>query len=302
MRRFFTIVCLMLVLSGCNAHSGGEVYHITREDRRDHETTAAATEPAETQTQEEETVAPAFPELVSEQTMQSEVTYDYLPLLETFFASGMYQASKEWRSFYLDNLQTGIADPELPPPYTSYGAENQDMVDKIDALCEKYDLDLIYNCVFDLDADAFHGTYYRVPVHCKTQDGVEIETVSHNYYDDGGYDFDGVAHIRGEDTLWNSVLNFRFYCFRADRFYDELQLLIPQREYLQWNYLTDDGVETVLFADEEYAYILAQRENCWYLVQVLNPGVAASASGGTTMSEEDLAAFAEVFDFTLVLE
>ena len=302
MRRILVIVCLLLLLTGCAAGSGGDVVSITREDRRDFETTAAATETPETKPQQEETVLPAFPEVTSEQAVETEVDYTYLPLLDSFFASDMYQASKEWRRFYLNNLQTGIADPELPPPYTSYGAENREMAEKIDELCENYSLSLIYDCVFDLDADAFYGPVYRVPVHCKTQNGVEIETLSHNYYADGGYDFEGVAHIRGEDTLWNYVLNFRFYCFRADRFYDELQLLLPQREYRQWSYITQNGVETVLFADEEYAYILAQRGDCWYLVQVLNPGVAASASGGTSMSEADLTAFAEVFDFTLVLK
>ena len=233
MRRILSIMCLLLVLSGCAASSGGDVASVTREYRRDFETTAAATEETETQQQLVETIMPAFPEITSEQAMETEVNYAYLPLLDDFFASDMYQASKEWRRFYLNNLQTGVADPELPPPYTSYGAENREMVEKIDELCETYCLSLIYDCVFNLDSDAFHGPVYRVPVHCRTQNGVEIETISHNYYSDGGYDFDGVAHIRGEDTLWNYVLNFRFYCFRADRFYDELQLLLPQRECCQ---------------------------------------------------------------------
>ncbi len=69
--------------------------------------------------------------------------------------------------------------------------------------------------------------------------------------------------------------------------------------YREWQYTTSSGVIVSLALGETKALVIADLENSFVAVNVLT-GSAGSDFGSSSVTEDDLEAFADLFDFSVI--
>ncbi len=69
--------------------------------------------------------------------------------------------------------------------------------------------------------------------------------------------------------------------------------------YREWQYTTKSGVPVSLALGETKALIIADRDNSFIVVNVL-AGTGDSGFGSSSITEQDLRSFADMFDFTKI--
>lgn len=214
--------------------------------------------------------------------------------LQGFDNSPNFQATKEWitfrESYDPDRAlmkaadQSGFAAPE---EYISYNCYTQEMVDKIDEICHTYKLKPLGICwteqmniqaMFDLlGIRGITGT-----------SGKNIVT-SGRYYQSGSFGADG------EVTL-SSLSHKIYYQFHSamKNTLDYVSLNVGNiGDFKEWSYKTQNGTEVLLALSSEKALILADRDDCFISVNILNP-----SEGESAMTAADLEAVADTFDLT----
>ena len=110
-------VALMLLLVGC-----GVLYVLRLQDMKIGE----------------ETVSQALP---SDSPSES-TTLDVISL-QGIQGSPTYLAAQEWLAYTQSYTPSGGDSWDSPPEYWAYSVQNQEMVDKLNAICEKYGLKII---------------------------------------------------------------------------------------------------------------------------------------------------------------
>lgn len=207
--------------------------------------------------------------------------------LQGWFGSPEYQAAADWQDFLnhyddggaldaIGNGDTGLSDRYLP-----YGVWTQEMAETLDTIAAKYGLALHQDSTIYDDTAAFLAV---------TGPFIDPALIYPGYaYPDGTFQCDG------DWTAADGVE--RGFQFRrtAKGVFDEVYLNIGDADaYRQWVYETTDGVPLLLAerVDGSHALILADRPESFVAVNIL----------GTEdpLSREDLEAFAEGIDFSLL--
>ena len=245
-------VALMLLLVGC-----GVLYVLRLQDMKIGE----------------ETVSQALP---SDSPSES-TTLDVISL-QGIQGSPTYLAAQEWLSYTQGYTPSGGNCWESDPEYWAYSVQSQEMVDKLNAICEKYGLKIIgkpwheqINCMPFL---ALLG----VDSLLKPDAEATLSIPAGRFFPGGSFT------IYGTLTLSGAEYPFTYHCVKKDVFYDVFGYLEPS-SVSQQNYTTADGVNVLLLKSSSSGMILVDREN-----QFLTLGIDGDAP---------LEQIAECFDFTV---
>ena len=245
-------VALMLLLVGC-----GVLYVLRLQDMKIGE----------------EPISQALP---SDSPSES-TTLDVISL-QGIQGSPTYLAAQEWLSYTQGYTSSGGDYWESDPEYWAYSVQSQEMVDKLNAICEKYGLKIIgkpwheqINCMPFL---ALLG----VDSLLKPDAEATLSIPAGRFFPGGSFT------IYGTLTLSGAEYPFTYHCVKKDVFYDVFGYLEPS-SVSQQNYTTADGVNVLLLKSSSSGMILVDREN-----QFLTLGIDGDAP---------LERIAECFDFTV---
>ena len=236
---------------------------------------------------------------------KNEITSDFISL-QGFVGSANYQAAKEWREFIESYDSDGkllkassLDDYQASTEYMAYNCYTQEIQKKIDEICAKYNLELLGPIYIEEHAENLFNTVGIKNIIC---DNTEAEIIlnSEYYYRDGTFSLSGVAAMKYEKIPWPYRINFEYRCVMKTAF-DEVILSIGDVEsYEQWNYTLKDGTEVLLALNEEKALLIADQEEYFVTVNILNPYAIDAIHGEQQMDKEALETFADIFIFDFV--
>lgn len=224
--------------------------------------------------------------------------------LEGYVGSPGYQANKEWQSFLdsydQDQNLLNLADYDdyiVPEEYEGYYCYTEEMVKKLDEICEKYNLKLDKKCYMNADyteiVDAVGaGSLYTEDISADTNHYTGM------YYANGSFYFSAETTMTAEDAPWRYPVSYEYLCSMKDTFGESVLNVGEIGQYQQWNYTTENGAQVLLALSGEKALILADKENCFICVNILNPRVGDVVNGEQAMDGAALEAFADCFDFS----
>ena len=209
-----------------------------------------------------------------------------------------YRATKEW----YDWLETYDTDGKIWDSHEAYGADfgeeyytygiySQEMKDKLDEICEKYDLKLMGKIYEDPDIEAaceamqIQG-FFRPGVQVKA----ELDEVL--YYANGSFRLDDYMEFPGYDRHI-----FTFTCHRKDSFAEIYGDVGLEGTYEEWIYTTSYGTDVLMVIDRGgvrgNAFMMAENDVYTYSVSIF------SFENMPLPDKEELEAYAEAFDFTV---
>ena len=178
--------------------------------------------------------------------------------LQGYEGSPTYLALQEWWEYAIDYT---IQNPELrfssdyqrPQAYTKYPCYSQDMVDKVDEICNKYGLHLLGKSTFITDADGMEANGLS---------GVlSVEAVPRCFYghlcEDGSFTASGELELSGD---YEKTVQFQMHNIRKDAFYTAHLGLNNMSDYIQWNYTTADGYTALLALSDRTGLIFVENE------------------------------------------
>ena len=178
--------------------------------------------------------------------------------LQGYEGSPAYNALQEWLAY---EIEYTIQNPDLrfssefqrPDAYRSYHCYSQEMVDKVDEICEKYGLHLIGTSLFILDSEGMeqHGL-----------SGVLSEAAMPrcfygHLYEDGSFIASGELEISGD---YEKTVQFQMHNIKKDAFYDTPLGLNNISDFVQWNYKTQDGYKALLALNDRTGLIFVENE------------------------------------------
>lgn len=226
--------------------------------------------------------------------------------MQGFVGSSSYQAAKEWYEFdeaydsdqkilqSIGNKDTGISED-----YVSYGCYTQEMVDKVDEICEKYGLVTLGMWYMEDDVQTIFDAIGISGI-TANKAAAEIELYPGYFYADGTFQISGETKLTGENRPWLYPIEYEFRCVMKSSF-DRVFLNIGNIEsYEQWTYALADGTEVLLAVNPDKALIIADKEEFFVTVNILNPRVGDIVYGEMTMDHAALEAFADTFDFSFL--
>ncbi len=216
-----------------------------------------------------------------------------------------YSACSEWRAF-LDGYDTdGALLSEIGNGFAGFGeyelvynCYTQDMVDKVDEICEKYELSKLQGLTIADDyADLCRQTY--IGDFCAgAEENVRWDFDGGYLYDDGTFNMDG--RVIWKDPVDSKSLRVADYQFGRSMkgSFSPFTLNVGEiEEYHEWEYSSESG-QTVLLANSSLkALIIAERDNSFIVVNVLSD----LFSDTLEMSDEMLEELADLFDFSVIL-
>ena len=245
-------VALMLLLVGC-----GVLYVLRLQDMKIGEETVSQAPP---------------PDSPSEST-----TLDVISL-QGIQGSPTYLAAQEWLAYTQSYTPSGGDSWDSPPEYWAYSVQNQEMVDKLNVICEKYGLKIIGKPWHEqIDCTPFLSLL-GVDSLLKPNAEATLSIPAGRFFPGGSFT------IYGTLTLSGAEYPFTYHCVKKDVFYDVFGYLEPS-SVSQQNYTTADGVNALLLKSSSSGMILVDREN-----QFLTLGIDGDAP---------LEQIAECFDFTV---
>lgn len=241
---------------------------------------------------------PGIPNVVEPHT----ITKDLLSM-QGYEESVNYQAAKEWREF-LDNYDTDgtllanaqTDDYQESIEYMAYPCYTQEMQDKIDEICDKYDLEILGPCYTEKYAMDVVVALGIDNLFADTNSARTVLTEGY-YYAGGTFQISGESTMDYEGSPWIYPVSYQYRCVMKNAF-DEVALPVDDVEsFEQWNYRLQDGSDVLLVLSKEQAVILVDKEDFFITINVMNPVVGDIQLGEMQMSREGLEAFAETFSF-----
>ena len=217
--------------------------------------------------------------------------------LQGFMGTNSYAAFKEWHEFLdvydPDNsiLYNGD-DFQRPEAYESYSCYSQEMVDKIEYICQKYDLQPLGRAwYFEHAEDIFN----MVGIETVFAEDVQI-THSQGYcYADGTFSLEGTLELGGK---WDKDVSFDYRCVQKNSFDGVSRNIGNVDEYDQWNYVMQNGTQVLLALRENGGLIIVDKEDCFVTVGILGVFANGSPFGDLPTERAFLENFCELFDFS----
>ena len=228
--------------------------------------------------------------------------------LQGYVGSPSYQAAKEWFDFlqtYDPDGAIAFSDEadnvEFPEDYQFYHLYSVEMKEKLDEICDKYDLELLGPMLLDTTTEnMFHELGINGVLREGAQAEVEWSTGSPGYFfRNGTFEVEFYVTLTGENNPWpyENVVFFR--CHNKNSFDAVYLSLKDPTQFEEWNYTTSAGVEVLLVMGPEGALIVADIGDYFITVGGIETKAGNILDGEYTMSREDLEAYAEIFDFSI---
>lgn len=209
-----------------------------------------------------------------------------------------YQATKEW----YDWLETYDTDGTVWDSHEAYGVDygeeyfaysiySQEMKEKLDEICAKYDLELLGRWYVDPDLEAGCAALQIASIY-RPDVQVEADFESILYYANGSFDLEGFTQLPGYGRRIVS-----FSCHRKDAFTELHAGIGPEGTYEEWTYTTSYGVDVLMVIDRggvrDHAFMMVDTEMYTYYLGIYE------FEDMPLPEKEELEAYAEVFDFAV---
>lgn len=227
--------------------------------------------------------------------------------LQGYSDSPEFQALCEWQSF-LETYDSdgsilsavGNSPTEFDEKYRYYSCYTQEMADEIDRICEKYDLSLITDATFFDSEEGFFEAAGVGQVCTRQGEGYENILYPGYVHNDGSFHFEGEASFTGSNASWPYPILYQFERSMKGSFSSTVLNIGDTEDYEEWTYTTKNGVVLTLAQSGWKELILAERENSFVVVNLFDVSVGDAVYGELHKSREDLEAFAELFDFSVI--
>lgn len=231
------------------------------------------------------------------------LTYDTVTVdnisMQGLVDSPEYQACKEWMDYLAQYDQDGSllaavgnGPTGLSSEYDAYLCYTQEMADELDRICEKYGLTLLGSSITDSDVDTMLARVSAEGLFSAVPEGVSNKAGWGYCYHEGTFFLEGLVTLPV-----NRPVDYQFS--RAVKgSLSTITLNVGNAgDYEQWVYTTENGVPLLLATNNvSKALVIADRENSFVVVNVLGDWT----NGTFDLTREDLEAFAEAFDFTVI--
>ncbi len=250
-------------------------------------------------------------DLSKREELPEEVREEDIPKKEVDFitlggltGSPEYSACREWTAF-LDGYDTdgailseigngfaGLGEYELV-----YNCYTQDMADKVDEICGKYELSMLKGLTIVDDYAALCRQTNIGDFCAGAEEDVRWDFSGANLYDDGSFAMDGRVIWKGPaDSKSLRVADYQFGRSMKGSFNPFTLNVGAIEEYHEWEYVSASG-QTVLLANSSLkALIIAERDHSFIVVNVLGD----LFSDTLEMSDEMLEELADLFDFSVI--
>lgn len=209
-----------------------------------------------------------------------------------------YQATKEWYEW----LETYDTDGTVWDSHEAYGADfgdeyydygiySQEMKDKLDEICEKYDLKLLGKMYHDPDVEA---VCKALQIQGFFRPGIQVEAELEEiiYYANGSFRLEEYMKFPGYDKHI-----FTFRCHRKDSFTELYGDVGVEGTYEEWTYTTSYGVDVLLVIDKGgargHAFMMVDNDIYTYYISIYE------FENMPLPDRKELEAYAEAFDFTI---
>ena len=176
--------------------------------------------------------------------------------MQGYEGSPSYNAVQEWLEYETDYI---IQHPECrfqddfrrPDAYQIYACHTQEMVDKVDELCEKYGLHLMGKGSFLNNESEMkeHGlTYVLSP-----------EAITRCFYghlfEDGSFTAEGELVLSGD---YERIVQFQMHNIKKDAFFPVTLGINGMSTFTQWNYGTKDGFQALMALNDTTGFIITE--------------------------------------------
>ena len=228
--------------------------------------------------------------------------------LQGFVGSNSYQAAKEWFDFLQSYDPDGAIEfsdeaysVEFPEDYQFYQLYSVEMKDKLDEICQKYDLELLGPVLVDVTADdMFRELGIKGILREDAQAEIEWSQGGPGYFfRNGTFEVECYITLTGENNPWpfDNLISFR--CHNKNSFDAVFLSMTDPTQFDQWNYTTSNGVEVLLVMGPDGALIVADIGDYFITVGGIETKAGNILDGEHTMTREGLEAYAEIFDFSI---
>lgn len=218
--------------------------------------------------------------------------------LQGFVGSDNYKATQEWYDFWQSDTSAYDDARTMDDAYSAYQCYSLEGKAKIDEICEKYGLKLLgEGMVTESAQESLYALGIRHLVSTSTVADTQLR--GGIFYPGGSFWMSGEVTLPQGDGLWPYPIEFQFHYVMKDVFDNAYLNVGDIQDYDQWQYTAPDGTALSLAISQRMGLILLDRENAFVSIQVQNPSVEDLQGTVRTMSQEDLEAFAAVFDYTL---
>lgn len=224
--------------------------------------------------------------------------------LQGYAGDPSYQAAKEWYDFEQTydpdgTIQMSVSGDavSIPEEYQSYNCYTQEMVDKVDEICQKYGLETQGKAIFPLDEEDFYTTL-QIDRLVKENAAAQSELSPVYFYQTGTFMLSCDTMLTGENSPWPYPISYQYRCVMKSDLDTAFLNVGNADNYDQWEYTTSDGVQLLLAISEDKALLIADLENAFVTMNILDPRVGDILAGEQTITRRAMEAFAEIFDFS----
>ena len=211
------------------------------------------------------------------------------------------KACAEWLRFYTEYDKDGSILSEIGNGPTdidvryreAYNCYTQEMKDKVDEICEKYQLSILEGCD---TADTYEELCSRTGIGdvCNGTSEQTFNSATGGYfYEDGTLHFEGIATVTGPSACTS---DYQFCRSVKGSFCSYVINVEDINDYEQWEYTTSNGQTVLLANSDDHALIIADKEESFIVVNILGD----MTSGTFDIGHEALESLAEAFDFSAV--
>ena len=202
-----------------------------------------------------------------EKVYETEKTKDVLSL-QGIAGSPEYMAAQEWYSFeqsydsFSKLLNEADANPiDVPAEYDAYFVYTQEMIDKVDEIAEKYNLELAGPIAMaeEFQMDIFFDALGIEGLHQKNAQAI-VEYLDAYFYSCGNFKTEFCVTLTGDEAEWkHEILASMRYCGKG--YLDTVFVYISNiDDYEQWTYTMADGNEVLIIMGDDAARIFYDGE------------------------------------------
>lgn len=209
-------------------------------------------------------------------------------------------AAQEWYEFeqsYDPNYEKIENDYQRPEDYNGYPVFNDEMLQKVKAICEKYDL--LPEGKLTMIQSHHPGIFLELTgLESLVKEGKaeNVEYYGSALYACGNFDTSVEMEPLDRDFRWKHSVSFSMDY--NDKAYFDTGRVHLDSDAKQWNYTLSDGTELLIVKVDNCAWVFCDREDAFLSVRI-NTLYYGGASEPEVMSDRDIELVTECIDFTL---
>lgn len=209
-------------------------------------------------------------------------------------------AAQEWYEFeqsYDPNYEKIEENYVRPKDYNGYPVFNDEMLEKVKEICEKYDLLSEGELVM---IQSYHpGIFLELAgleSLVKEDKAGNVEYYGSALYACGNFDTSVEMEPLDRNFLWKHAVSFSMDY--NDKAYFDTGRVHLDTDAKQWNYTLSDGTELLIVKVDNCAWVFCDREDAFLSVRI-NTLYYGAASDPEVMSDRDIELVTECIDFTV---